>query len=200
MLMAGHYSLAEARTSLEISLRELGLDVIDLLFVHECRRADPVNEDVIAWLEQLKTQGIIRAWGFATGDADADHYQSAYRAANAVLQRELRLQDLGDATTGLICQAPFSLLSARLAQASAPARTRFDAWTCAHELRNEDLPALLLETALHASTGQVILCSMFHPAHVRTNTHCLVEPRFPAELRREFVRQLADLVPAIEAA
>ncbi len=199
MLVAGHYSLADARTSLEISLRELRLDAIDLLFVHECRRAEPVQDDVIAWLEQLKTQGIIRAWGFATGGGDADHYRSVYRAPDVVFQRELRVQDMGEATTGLICHAPFSLLHDCLTRAPAAVRARFDAWTRAHELRNEDLPALLLESTLHSGAGQVILCSMFNPAHVRANTRCLTEPRFPAGLRREFVQQLADLVPAIEA-
>lgn len=196
MLVAGHYSLADARASLETSLRELDLDVIDLLFLHECRRAEPVQEDVIAWLEQLKTQGIVRAWGFATGGDDADHYQSAYRATNAILQRELRVRDLGDATAGLICHAPFSLLRVRLAQAPAAARERLDAWIRACELRYDDLPGLLLESALHEGAGRVILCSMFHPAHVRANTRCLTEPRFPAGLRREFVRQLGDVVAA----
>jgi hypothetical protein len=159
-----------------------------------------VHENVIVWLEQLKTQGIIRAWGFATGGGDADHYQPACFAANAVLQRELRLQDLGDATTGLICQAPFSLLGARLAQASAPSRARFDAWARALQLRHEDFPGLLLESALHDGSEHVILCSMFDPAHVRANTGCLTEPRFEAGLRREFVQQLVELSPAMESA
>jgi aryl-alcohol dehydrogenase-like predicted oxidoreductase len=192
MLAAGHYSLAEARASLDTSLRELGTDTVDLLLVHECTRAAPVRGDVIAWLRDLRAQGKIRAWGFATGGDEADHYRAGYPHADAVLQRELRPHDLAEPAAGVICHSPFALLPG-VAASSGLARRRLETFALTHDLRAADLPLLLLEAALHASPDCVILCSMFQPRHLQANTQCLARPRFAPALRAEFMRLVMEM-------
>lgn len=193
MLAAGHYSLGEARSSVETSLRELKVETIDLLFVHDCTLSTPVGDDVIAWLQDLRTQGKIRGWGFATGGSDADHYRNAYRSGDAVFQRELRLQDLSQPDQGVICHSPFALLRRSLGT-DGPAHLGLVNWARARGLQRQDLQTLMLEALLHAGDGRVILCAMFQPEHVRMNTQCLVRPRVDAGLRKEFLQVISGHV------
>ncbi len=58
------YGAASARASLERSLRALRTDHVDLLLLHD-PAPDRVDEDVAAYLEVARGQGLIRAWGVA---------------------------------------------------------------------------------------------------------------------------------------
>jgi D-threo-aldose 1-dehydrogenase len=62
---SGRYDAATARTSLERSLRELGTDHVDLLFLHDPLPGDVRSEDVRGFLEDARAAGRIRAWGIA---------------------------------------------------------------------------------------------------------------------------------------
>ena len=58
------YDAASARASLETSLRELGTDYVDILFVHDpAAGAVPDMEELAGALEALREAGRIRAWG-----------------------------------------------------------------------------------------------------------------------------------------
>lgn len=59
------FSVAKARSSLETSLRELGTDYIDIFFLHEPSMQDVITADVIAYLEQARSNGLIRAFGLS---------------------------------------------------------------------------------------------------------------------------------------
>jgi D-threo-aldose 1-dehydrogenase len=61
----GGFGVAAARASLERSLRELGTDYVDLLFLHDPARGAVESDDVRDYLEEMQTAGRIRAWGVA---------------------------------------------------------------------------------------------------------------------------------------
>lgn len=64
-----HYDGASACASLETSLRELGTDYVDILFVHDpAAVALPDMDELVGALEGLREAGRIRAWG-VSGEA-----------------------------------------------------------------------------------------------------------------------------------
>ncbi|MGA9313736.1 MAG: aldo/keto reductase, partial [Solirubrobacteraceae bacterium] len=64
------YDAASARRSLETSLRELAMDYVDILLLHDPSPQDQVDVPGIgAYLEGAVTAGYIRAWGVA-GELD----------------------------------------------------------------------------------------------------------------------------------
>jgi D-threo-aldose 1-dehydrogenase len=64
------YDAGGARESLETSLRELGTDYVDLLFVHDPGPGDRIEMAELAEeLERLRCSGLLRAWGIA-GEPD----------------------------------------------------------------------------------------------------------------------------------
>lgn len=74
MTTRGRFDVASARVSLEMSLRELRTDYVDLLLLHDCRPEDFDNADqLLAFLESYMAQGVVRAFGVAT-DPDSVEY------------------------------------------------------------------------------------------------------------------------------
>lgn len=64
-----HYDASSACASLEVSLRELGTDYVDVLFIHDPGEvAVPDMDDLVGTLESLREAGRIRAWG-VSGEA-----------------------------------------------------------------------------------------------------------------------------------
>lgn len=64
-----HYDAASACASLETSLRELGTDYVDVLFIHDPGAvALPDMDELAGTLESLREAGRIRAWG-VSGEA-----------------------------------------------------------------------------------------------------------------------------------
>jgi aryl-alcohol dehydrogenase-like predicted oxidoreductase len=63
------WSIAAAKNSLELSLRRLSVDHIDLLLLHEPVGAAIDSDAFLEWLHLEQRKGRIRAWGLA-GDVD----------------------------------------------------------------------------------------------------------------------------------
>jgi D-threo-aldose 1-dehydrogenase len=59
------FDAAAARRSLEESLRAMKTDYIDVFLLHEPELNDVSDSGVWEYLEQVKAQGLIRAWGLA---------------------------------------------------------------------------------------------------------------------------------------
>lgn len=59
------WSLDRARASLEASLRRLGTDYLDLLFLHEPDSTTVCSSACAEWLESERVRGRVRAWGVA---------------------------------------------------------------------------------------------------------------------------------------
>lgn len=67
LVAPGCFSVPDARRSLETSLKELGTDYIDVLFLHDCRLSDlEAADDLGRFLEETIERGLIRAFGIAT--------------------------------------------------------------------------------------------------------------------------------------
>ena len=62
----GAFGLRDLRRSVHRSLRDLRTGHLDVLLLHECTVADAVRPEVIDFLERLRAQGKIRAFGIAT--------------------------------------------------------------------------------------------------------------------------------------
>ena len=56
-MQSGRFDPAEARASLETSLRELGVETVDLLLLHEVRPADLETEGLYEFLERSRSRG-----------------------------------------------------------------------------------------------------------------------------------------------
>jgi D-threo-aldose 1-dehydrogenase len=65
LFQAKQFSAKDANNSLEISLRELRTDYVDYLLLHEPTPDDEIRPDLIAWLEQARQAGKVRAFGVA---------------------------------------------------------------------------------------------------------------------------------------
>ena len=63
-------SPAHIREACQASLRRLGLDCIDLYQLHIWSLPQAQAEEVAETLEELVTEGLIRAYGWSTGDLD----------------------------------------------------------------------------------------------------------------------------------
>ncbi len=59
------YSVLAAKRSLEASLSALKTDYVDLFMLHEPTTDAVLHEDILAYLEQARSKGLIRAWGVA---------------------------------------------------------------------------------------------------------------------------------------
>jgi aryl-alcohol dehydrogenase-like predicted oxidoreductase len=59
------WSIAEARKSLAESLRRLGTDYVDVLYLHEPAAMLIAEDQFLRWLEDEQVKGHIRYWGLA---------------------------------------------------------------------------------------------------------------------------------------
>ena len=66
----GRFGAAEARDSLETSLRVLGTDYIDIFLMHDCSLGD-ISDDLLVFLSRARAEGKIRYFGVAT-EAEGD--------------------------------------------------------------------------------------------------------------------------------
>jgi aryl-alcohol dehydrogenase-like predicted oxidoreductase len=67
------YDAAVAAHSLDQSLATLGVDYVDILFVHDPRPGDTVARDELRqFFERARQQGKIRAWGVAQDGLEGD--------------------------------------------------------------------------------------------------------------------------------
>ncbi len=69
MVSGGRFSAVEARESLETSLRELRVDRVDLLLLHECSPEDLHSEELIEFLDEAVREGKVGRYGVATDAA-----------------------------------------------------------------------------------------------------------------------------------
>lgn len=59
------FDLATAKDSLQASLRELAVERIDILFLHEPDAQMPIDPALADWLARVRDDGVIRTWGLS---------------------------------------------------------------------------------------------------------------------------------------
>jgi aryl-alcohol dehydrogenase-like predicted oxidoreductase len=82
----GAFDLPRLRASVETSLRELRTDYLDVLLLHECTPENAADSEIRAFLDQLKTEGKIRACGVAPTIEAAIAIQNGPAPFGAVVQ------------------------------------------------------------------------------------------------------------------
>ncbi|WP_154662508.1 aldo/keto reductase [Solimonas flava] len=174
MLTKGYYSLADAQRSVETSLRELGVDVIDILFVHECAAADELSPELLDFFCRLKQQGKIKTWGVATAAREVGPVSRQLGAVPPVMQCPFESRALAAGFAGRrILHSPISMIG-RLRDPSGHLPASVIAWADGEGLRGtaleQRLPILALQAAAAAAPDAVILCSMFQSKNVMNNT------------------------------
>jgi D-threo-aldose 1-dehydrogenase len=164
------YDVATARASLERSLRELGTDYVDILFLHGPEPGDAIELEALGeYLEEARRAGRVRAWGLA-GEHDLCLSIERQLPAGTVLQ----VRDDALARTAALAEGPrplitFGVLAGALERirehfsASPGSRERWSQRLGVDCTNPEALAALLLRDALAANRAGVVLLSTTQP-------------------------------------
>jgi aryl-alcohol dehydrogenase-like predicted oxidoreductase len=185
VLARGRYDVATAQTSFEESLRHLRTDYVDILFIHEPTPDDALPDDLLRWLEQLRSRGQVRAWGLATRRGWTAAHFDAMPVKPGFVQCEFNVGacvafDGPLARLPAIHHSPFGgadgLDTLREVVASRLGAHRM------RRLSREDFARLLLEFSVHGDDHNPVLCSMFTPRHIRHNVDAVMHPRYGAEV------------------
>jgi len=204
-----YYDPTTARTSLQTSLRELGTDYVDILFIHDPAPDDYVDmAELSGALEEMRNAGYLRAWGLS---GEPNPCIDLNRGVEIPACLQLRDDIFAETSSQLDLGPPvitFGILSHALKRVlshvtgSGERRSRWSQMVgkdCGHP---EVLSSLLLQDALDRNQKGVVLFSTTRPERVRIATAAAEELSHkpnPAPLRvfRELVR--AELTPGIAA-
>lgn len=196
LLTKGYYSVDDAQRSVETSLRELRVDAIDILFIHECTGADGLSPELLTLLDRLKQHGKIRTWGLATGAAEIESASHKLGGAPPVTQSpwDYKTLVLGELPRRIL-HSPISS-SGRLLQADGSLPSMLVDWGRGYGMDAIDLsrrlPTLALQAAAVAAPQAVILCSMFQTSNILNNTAAFTD------LQEPMASSFAQLISAIE--
>jgi D-threo-aldose 1-dehydrogenase len=173
------YDHAIAQRHLDHSLQELGVDYIDILFVHDPAPNDHLRaEELVAFLTDAREAGKIRAWGVSQ-DVCPELDVIDRLGPSTVLQIRA---DVFHPSASIQPRVTFGVLGSAYARISSaltadPAlRTR---WAYALDIdpaRENELARLLLADALAANPDGAILYSTTRTARIGVATGALIEP------------------------
>lgn len=135
------WSVEWMQRSVEISMKRLHTDYIDMLQVHG-PEIDEISDGMLNWLQKLKKDGTVRAIGINTFNTDVLEYVNKYKLFDFVMldynilrqDRERLIRDLYDNKIGIIAGAPLaqSLYSNRVYKV----RQLNDVWYLLRALKN----------------------------------------------------------------
>jgi len=95
------FSAAEAKKSLETSLKELATDYVDILLLHECSLGEANAEEILEFLEGVVSEGKARYCGVGTAFANLPKDLGELNKRHAIVQTESNaLQSNLDTMTG----------------------------------------------------------------------------------------------------
>ncbi len=195
MVKLGCFDPAEARASLETSLRELGTEVVDILLLHECRPSDLRTEGLLEFLELAVREGKVRYFGVAT-DPDSTSYALGHtpefgrlvQVENSVVQPSLeRLLLDGSA---IITHSAVRVGLPPLLEVMRDEERR-QRWSRALLLDCADpqiLARLLLAHALRSNDRGVVLFSSTHERRICANAALVGGTEFSTDQIGEFER------------
>lgn len=197
MMTPRRYDLAIAQRSFETSLRELGLDYVDLLFVHDPAPQDDIHaEELTAFFQAQRDAGKIRAWGVSQ-DAHPGLDVVGELGPSAVLQiRETvfaRATSANPRVSFGVLGAPREELLGRL-HADPVLRRAWTAQLGVDPCAGDTLARLLLADALDANATGAVLYSTIRPERLRVAGQALTDPPAPETLAA--FRDLAGGRPA----
>lgn len=183
----GLFTQEEIRRSVEDSLRELGTDRIDVLFLHDVTMDVTGDPSAVAVLEALRAEGKILRYG-ASGPpailatiepcgigAEAQQYPVGIAARRNYppdfppppSRARLRLGNQ-PFSGGAALQAIGARLQTALGDGHGPA----------------ELAEVLLRAPLEAGVCDAVVTSMFSPEHIRANAESVLRPRIDTDRMR----------------
>ena len=193
---AGHFSVADLHASLEISLRALRTDYVDILFLHEPPSSVLQQDELFTALGRLVAAGKVRWVGVAATPQGIEATLAARPLGVRYLQFACNLSNLGVAQR-VVARADGDLISmanhpfggpAGVAAGKALLGSLASAPTTPlslqEKLRSAD-DALLADVVLNLVTKaigvQIVLASMLTLEHLGANLAALRQSRFDAE-------------------
>ncbi|HTX54345.1 MAG TPA: aldo/keto reductase [Candidatus Baltobacteraceae bacterium] len=175
---ARSYNAAVAARSLDQSLAALGVDYVDILFVHAPRPGDTVAADELCqFFERARQQGKIRAWGVSQDDGLEVDLARAF-APEGVSQLRSDLFDPAPRPADLafgVLDRSYQVLSNALA-ADARLAARWREVLQIDPLAPTALVALILGSAASATGCRAILYSTSDPRRVATAAKAVTSP------------------------
>lgn len=192
---ANHFTVEVLRGSVETSLRKLGTDTIDLLFMHSAPVSVLQQEDLLEAMQRMVSEGKVRRAGISAEPEVIEAALAANLPGLRSFQFACNLFDLGIASkldgrgsdVVAVANHPFggvqrvaeskTLLAALARDERAPVELR-------DKLRVVD-DTVLADIVLNAVTDgtgiQVVIPSMMQVRHLRTNVAAMERSRFTAE-------------------
>ena len=212
LVKSGAFSVKDAQTSLETSLRELGTDYIDFFLLHEYAVSENPPDELVAFLTDAAKAGKIRYFGLGTG---IENCLAGPGMPAGTLQRSCNLRTacsigmwkdfpeaghigsrsrLDRSARVIIRFQPSSKLIAKSAR-NWSAKLAVD---CS---KDETISALMLNYSVQANPNGLVLFSSKDASRVSRNVRAVLEPELsPAQV--ELFGQLVerDLMPTIQSA
>jgi len=192
-----HYRVDMARASLQKSLRELGTDHVDLLFLHEPTARDVIDAGMEQCLDDLVRKGDIRAYGIAgsyerSGELIASRQGlcSVVQTDGDVLHRQAA-RTLDFTSRAVITFSPYAQALTLLADRLAADKNLCRSWSeqlGADFAGAETLPRFLLAYAHSANPDGVVLLSTSRPDRITMMARWLDEAMPSSDQITDFVR------------
>jgi aryl-alcohol dehydrogenase-like predicted oxidoreductase len=191
------YDAAQARDSLDTSLRKLSVDHVDILFLHDPRPQDEIGGALRAFLEEAKAAGKIRAWGISLDDESSLEVLSRFPDHGIIQLRHDGLTDTKPRPRSIAFGAlsAHPLISQWLSQ-KPDARRRWREAIGADPLEHDLLAKLLLEHTLEREGVVASLYSTTQPQRLAVPAAVMRSPS-PSNQLDAFARCLADERDAI---
>lgn len=188
------YDAAGAARSLDESLAALGVDYVDILFVHGPRPGDTVaSGELRQFFESARRQGKIRAWGVSQDEGLDVDFAAAF-APEGVSQVRADLLNPAPRPADLafgVLQRPCATLTAAL-RADAGLADRWRETLQSDPLAPGFLPRLILSASTAATGCRAILYSSTDPRRVADAAAAVSAPPDPETLAR-FLALAAEL-------
>ena len=195
------FSVADAQSNLETSLRELGTDYIDFYLLHDYVAGEHPSDELVTFLQQAVKAGKIRYFGLGTSvdsvmralDREPD-LCGVIQFQNSVLTRNQdklssQLEYRLVITHGALAGA-FSSISAFLKGSN----NRVNDWSDSLDLDCSDertLAALLLNYAVEANPSGILLFSARNTDRIKDNAKSVLE-RYVTPLQVKLFAQLVE--------
>jgi D-threo-aldose 1-dehydrogenase len=197
----GAFSVKDAQTNLETSLRELGTDYIDFYLLHEYAVSGNSSGELVTFLTGAVKAGKIRYFGLATGIEDVlralecqQELCSIVQFENSVLRRNVEKLPRGGPHRLAIT---FGSISASYLSVSAFLKTHREIagdWStklCLDCSKDETISALMLNYSVLANPNGLALFSSKDASRVNRNICAVLEPGLsPAQV--ELFAQLVE--------
>jgi aryl-alcohol dehydrogenase-like predicted oxidoreductase len=168
----GSFSPEKARSSLEVSLARLGVPRVDLYLLHDCTREDWAQAALRDELAAMSSEGVIGAYGPATGRQAATAILELPAPSPAVIQSEasileppLRAPEVPLRVTFGSVRGALAAIAEKLARDGTVAAR----WRAELEIdvgSPAELAPLLIAEALDANAGGIVLVSAGSEHHI----------------------------------